>query len=60
MKYLYLIMAATGAVAAGWGLYTAHRVKSPWDSAAAVAALIGLTAFLIGILLAVLPNFFTT
>ena len=60
MTYLYITMAVAGAVAAGWGLYTAHRVKSPWDSAAAMAALVGLTAFLIGMLLAVLPNFFTT
>ena len=60
MAYLYMVMAAAGAVTTGWGLYTAHRVSAPWDSAAAVAALTGLCAFFIGILLTVLPNFFTT
>jgi hypothetical protein len=53
-------MATAGAAAAGWGLWAAHRLKTPWDIAAAVAALTGLAAFFIGILLAVLPNFFTT
>lgn len=60
MTYLYMVMAVAGAVTAGWGLYAAHRLSAPWDSAAAVAALTGLSAFFIGILLTVLPNFFTT
>ena len=60
MTYIYIAMSAAGAVAAGWGLSAAHRLRTPWDSAAALASLIGLTAFLLGILLAVLPNFFTT
>jgi hypothetical protein len=60
MTYLYACMATAGAAAAGWGLWAAHRLKTPWDIAAAVAALTGLAAFFIGILLAVLPNFFTT
>ena len=60
MTYLYIGMAAAGGVTAGWGLYTAHRVTAPWDIAAAVAALTGLGTFFIGILLAVLPDFFTT
>ena len=60
MTYLYVVMAAAGAVAAGWGLRAAHRVRTPWDIAAAVAALTGLAAFFIGMLLAALPDFFTT
>jgi formate/nitrite transporter FocA (FNT family) len=60
MIYLYLAMAAAGAIAAGCGLLAAHRFKSPWDSVAAVAALIGLIAFILGILLVILPDFFTT
>ena len=60
MTYLYMVMAAVGATVAGWGLYASHRIRAPWDIAAAVASLAGLAAFLIGILLAVLPNFFTT
>ena len=60
MTYLYIAMAMAGAVTAGWGLYASHRMRAPWDIAAAVASLAGLTAFFIGILLAVLPDFFTT
>ncbi len=60
MIYLYLVMAATGAVTAGWGLWAAHRFRRPWDSASAVASVAGLVAFIIGILLAVLPDFFIT
>jgi len=61
MTYLfYIAMAAAGAVTAGWGLQAAHRFRAPWDSAAAAAALSGLVAFIIGILLAVLPDFFVT
>ena len=60
MINLYLIMAAAGAVTAGWGLRAAHTFKSPWDSAAALSAVAGLVAFIVGILLAVLPDFFIT
>jgi crotonobetainyl-CoA:carnitine CoA-transferase CaiB-like acyl-CoA transferase len=60
MTFLYAGMAAAGAAAAGWGLWAAHRFKAPWDIAAAMAALTGIATFFIGILLAVLPNFFTT
>ena len=60
MIYLYLVMAVTGAMTTGWGLWAAHRFKAPWDSAAAITAVTGLVAFIIGILLAVLPDFFIT
>ncbi len=60
MIYLYLAMSAAGAVTAGWGIRAAHQFRTPWDSAAAVAAVAGLVAFILGILLAVLPNFFIT
>ena len=60
MTYLYLLVAAAGAGTAGGGLSAAHRLKSPWDCGAALAALIGLAGFIIGLLLSVLPNFFTT
>ena len=60
MMYLYAGMAAAGVAAMGWGLWAAHRLKAPWDIAAAVAALAGLVAFLIGILLTVLPDFLIT
>lgn len=60
MTYMFIAIAIVGAVIAGWGLYASHCVRKPWDIAAALASLAGLTAFLIGILLAVLPDFFTT
>ena len=60
MTYLYIAVAVAGAVTAGWGLRAAHRFKTPWDSLAALAALAGLAAFIIGILLAALPDFFIT
>ena len=60
MTYLYIILSAAGAAAAGWGLRAAHRFRAPWDSLAALAALAGLITFILGILLAVLPDFFTT
>ena len=60
MTFLYAAMAAAGAAAAGWGLRAAHRLRAPWDSAAALAALAGLVTFILGILLSVLPDFFIT
>ncbi len=60
MVYLYLAIALVGAVTAGWGLRSAHRIQSPWDNAAALTAVVGLVTFIIGILLAVLPDFFIT
>ena len=60
MINLFLIMTTAGAMTAGWGLRATHTLKTPWDSAAALAALAGLVTFIIGILLAVLPDFFIT
>ena len=60
MTYLYIALSSAGAATAGWGLYASHRFKAPWDCAAAVAALAGLVAFIVGIILAVLPDFFVT
>lgn len=60
MTYVYIALSAAGAVTAGWGIRAAHRIRSPWDSLAALAALAGLIAFILGILLAVLPDFFVT
>lgn len=60
MSYVYAVMAAVGITATGWGLAASHRLTSPWDILAALAALAGLVVFIIGILLAVLPDFFIT
>ncbi len=60
MSYLYAAIAVVGVVAAGWGISASHRLASPKDILAALAALAGVVAFVIGILLAVLPDFFVT
>lgn len=58
MQLLSLALIATGFIAVAWGLPAAHRLAKPWDILAALAALCGLAAFLVGTLLAVVPGFF--
>ena len=58
MQLLFLSLVVVGAVAVAWGLPAAHRLAKPWDILAALAALCGLAAFLVGTLLAVVPGFF--
>ncbi len=41
-----------------WGLPAAHRLKKPWDAAAALAVLAGVIVALLGTLLTVVPGFF--
>uniref|UniRef100_A0A831UDE6 Uncharacterized protein n=1 Tax=Geobacter metallireducens TaxID=28232 RepID=A0A831UDE6_GEOME len=58
MPLLALVLVAIGFLAVVWGLPAAHRLARPWDILAAVAALCGLIAMLLGTLLAVVPGFF--
>lgn len=58
MHLLSLALVAVGVLAVVWGLPAAHRLTRPWDILAALAALCGLAAFLVGTLLAVVPGFF--
>ncbi|MBT1076395.1 hypothetical protein [Geobacter grbiciae] len=58
MQLLSLALIAIGVAAMAWGLPAAHRLAKPWDVLAAVAALCGLVAVLVGALLAVVPGFF--
>jgi hypothetical protein len=58
MQLLSLALVVVGAVAVVWGVPAAHRLAKPWDTLAALAALGGLAAFLVGTLLAVVPGFF--
>ena len=58
MHLLSLALVAVGGLAVVWGLPAAHRLAKPWDILAALAALCGLVAFLVGTLLAVVPGFF--
>ncbi len=58
MQQLSLALIAIGFIAVVWGLPAAHRLGKPWDILAAFAALCGLAAFLVGVLLTVVPGFF--
>jgi hypothetical protein len=56
--YLYLVLVIAGLAAVAWGLPAAHRLKKPYDIAAALAVLAGVIATMIGILLTIIPSFF--
>jgi hypothetical protein len=56
LKYIPLLVA--GLVAIAWGLPAAHRLRRPFDSAAALAVLAGVIAAVVGVLLLIIPNFF--
>ncbi len=55
-QYLFLIIAGMAGIV--WGLPAAHRLKSPYDIAAALAVLAGVIAAAMGILLTFIPGFF--
>lgn len=56
--YQYIPLIIVGLAAVVWGLPAAHRLKKPYDSAAALAVLFGVVAFAMGILLTCIPGFF--
>jgi hypothetical protein len=58
MLILYLAMIGVGVGAMVWGLPAAHRLKKPWDFAAALVMLAGVVLALVGTLLTVVPDFF--
>lgn len=60
MVLAYIVMALAGVALAAWGLPAAHRLKSPFDTLAALGALVGVILVLLGTLLAVAPRFFQT
>jgi len=55
---LHLAMIGCGLGAGIWGLPAAHRLRPPWDIAAALAVLAGIILALMGTLLAAVPGFF--
>lgn len=55
---LHLAMIGSGLGAVVWGFPAAHRLKKPWDIAAALAVLAGVILALFGTLLTVVPGFF--
>ena len=58
MVFVYLAMALCGIALICWGLPAAHRLRSPFDTLAALAVLAGVLLALLGALLAVVPGFF--
>jgi hypothetical protein len=56
LKYIPLLVAGLAAIA--WGLPAAHRLRQPFDIAAALAVLAGVIAAVVGVLLLIIPNFF--
>ncbi len=56
VKFIPLVIAGLAAIA--WGLPAAHRLRQPFDTAAALAVLAGVVAAAMGILLVTIPNFF--
>ena len=56
--YQYILLIITGLAGIVWGLPAAHRLKSPFDIAAALVVLCGVVAFALGVLLTFIPGFF--
>jgi hypothetical protein len=56
--YPYIALAIAGLAGIIWGIPAAHRLKSPYDIGAAVAVLVGVIVFALGILLTFIPSFF--
>ncbi len=56
--YQYIALIILGLAGAIWGLPASHRLKKPYDIAAALTALAGLISAVMGILLTFVPNFF--
>lgn len=58
MLIVYCAMVVVGIAAIAWGLPAAHRLRSSFDILAALLALAGLIAALVGALLIAVPGFF--
>ncbi len=56
--YQYIALVVAGVAAICWGLPAAHRLKPPFDSAAALVVLAGVVAAVTGVLLTIIPGFF--
>ena len=56
LKFIPLVIAGLAAIA--WGLPAAHRLRQPFDIAAALVALAGVVAAAMGVLLVIIPDFF--
>ena len=58
MNFTYLILVALGLGMLAWGLPASYRLPRPWHILAALCALAGAVATMLGTLLVTVPNFF--
>jgi len=56
IKFIPLVIAGIATLV--WSLPASHRLKAPYDIAAALLTIIGVVLFVIGILLTFIPKFF--
>jgi len=56
LKFIPLVIAGLAAIV--WGLPAAHRLRQPFDIAAALLVLAGVIAAAMGVLLVIIPDFF--
>jgi hypothetical protein len=56
--YQYIALIVAGLAGIIWGLPAAHRLKPPFDIAAAAAVMCGVIVFALGVLLTCIPGFF--
>jgi len=56
--YQYIPLIIAGLAGVFYGLPAAHRLKFPYDIAAALAVLAGVVAVAMGVLLTFIPSFF--
>lgn len=59
MDARYLVLIAIGLGVTAWGLPASYRLRTPWRILAALAALAGILATLMGTLLLTVPGFFS-
>lgn len=58
IAYHYIPLILLGLAAIGWGAPAAHRLRRPFDIAAALLVPLGVVALTLGVLLTIIPNFF--
>lgn len=55
----YIVLIVAGLAMSSWSLPAAYRLRAPWHILAALAALAGVIATLMGTLLLIVPGFFS-
>lgn len=58
IAYQYIALIVLGIAAICWGVPAAHRLRKPYDIAAALLAPAGVIALALGVLLTFIPRFF--